>query len=147
MKRAVLFDLDGTLLDTLDDLADSMNAALERTGFPSHPVSSYRYFVGDGVDVLVMTATPIPRTLTLTAYGDMDVSRMTEKPPGRKPIDTRLISFERYDDIVANMKNIIQQKQQVYWVCPLIEETENTHLSNSNDRFRYFKSYFWYGCS
>ena len=51
MKRAVLFDLDG-ILDTLDDLADSMNAALERTGFPSHPVSSYRYFVGDGVDVL-----------------------------------------------------------------------------------------------
>ena len=58
MKRAVLFDLDGTLLDTLDDLADSMNAALERTGFPSHPVSSYRYFVGDGVDVLVRRVLP-----------------------------------------------------------------------------------------
>ena len=58
MKRAVLFDLDGTLLDTLDDLADSMNAALERTGFPSHPVSSYRYFVGDGVDVVVRRVLP-----------------------------------------------------------------------------------------
>lgn len=58
MKRAVLFDLDGTLLDTLEDLADSMNAALKRTGFPPHPVASYRYFVGDGVDMLVQRVLP-----------------------------------------------------------------------------------------
>jgi len=62
MKRAVLFDLDGTLLDTLDDLADSMNAALENMGFPSHPVASYRYFVGDGIDMLVR------RVLSPSAY-------------------------------------------------------------------------------
>ena len=84
---------------------------------------------GKGVDVLVMTATPIPRTLTLTAYGDMDVSRMTEKPPGRKPVDTRLIGFERYDDIVANLKNIIRQDQQVYWVCPLVKESNAIDLA------------------
>lgn len=58
MKRAVLFDLDGTLLDTLDDLADSMNAALERSGFAQHPVDAYRYFVGDGIDMLVRRVLP-----------------------------------------------------------------------------------------
>ena len=89
---------------------------------------------GKGVDVLVMTATPIPRTLTLTAYGDMDVSRMTEKPPGRKPVDTRLIGFERYDDIVANLKNIIRQDQQVYWVCPLVKESDATDLAAAEAR-------------
>ena len=89
---------------------------------------------GKGVDVLVMTATPIPRTLTLTAFGDMDVSRMTEKPPGRKPVDTRLIGFERYDDIVANLKNIIRQDQQVYWVCPLVKESDATDLAAAEAR-------------
>ena len=81
-----------------------------------------------------MTATPIPRTLTLTAYGDMDVSRMTEKPPGRKPVDTRLIGFERYDDIVANLKNIIEQNQQIYWVCPLVKESDVTDLAAAEAR-------------
>ena len=55
---------------------------------------------GRGVDILVMTATPIPRTLTLTAYGDMDVSRLTDKPAGRQPIDTRLIDIARLDDVI-----------------------------------------------
>ncbi|GIR10573.1 MAG: hypothetical protein CM15mP21_8350 [Hyphomicrobiales bacterium] len=88
---------------------------------------------GKGVDVLVMTATPIPRTLTLTAYGDMDVSRMTEKPPGRKPVDTRLIGFERYDDM-SQSENIIRQDQQVYWVCPLVKESDATDLAAAEAR-------------
>ena len=78
MKRAVLFDLDGTLLDTLDDLADSMNAALERTGFPSHPVSSYRYFVGDGVDVLVRRVLPSSALLSMTVY-DLDAGSVSTR--------------------------------------------------------------------
>ena len=63
---------------------------------------------GNGVDVLVMTATPIPRTLTLTAYGDMDVSRMPDKPPGRKPVDTRVISMDRYEEVAQGLSNALQ---------------------------------------
>ena len=76
---------------------------------------------GKGVDVLVMTATPIPRTHAdgLWRHGRVADDRETA---GRKPVDTRLIGFERYDDIVANLKNIIRQDQQVYWVCPLVKK-------------------------
>ncbi len=89
---------------------------------------------GNGVDVLVMTATPIPRTLTLTAYGDMDVSRMIEKPPGRKPVDTRVIGFEKYDDIVAGLANVLSRDQQVYWVCPLVKESDVSDLAAAEAR-------------
>ena len=74
-----------------------------------------------GVDVLVMTATPIPRTLTLTAYGDMDVSRITQKPKGRKPITTRAIPASRMDEIIPAIERAASQGQLIYWVCPLIE--------------------------
>ena len=74
-----------------------------------------------GVDVLVMTATPIPRTLTLTAYGDMDVSRITQKPKGRKPITTRAIPASRMDEIITAIERAASQGQLIYWVCPLIE--------------------------
>ncbi len=74
-----------------------------------------------GVDVLVMTATPIPRTLTLTAYGDMDVSRIKDKPQGRKPIITRAIPLSRSDEIIAAIERAAAQGQLIYWVCPLIE--------------------------
>lgn len=90
---------------------------------------------GKGTDVLVMTATPIPRTLTLTAYGDMDVSQLNEKPPGRKPIDTRLIPIEKIEAMVEGLKRQIAEGARVYWVCPLVEESEKLDLSAAEERY------------
>jgi len=86
------------------------------------------------VDVLVMTATPIPRTLALTAYGDMDVSRLTGRPPGRKPVDTRLLSAERVDEVVEHLRRAIAKGARAYWVCPLVEESELVDLTAAEDR-------------
>jgi ATP-dependent DNA helicase RecG len=86
------------------------------------------------VDVLVMTATPIPRTLALTAYGDMEVSRLTERPAGRKPVDTRVLSAERIDEVVQHLRTAIANGARAYWVCPLVEESENTDLAAAKDR-------------
>ncbi len=94
---------------------------------------------GKGTDVLVMTATPIPRTLTLTAYGDMDVSRLDEKPPGRKPIDTRLIPAEKMDEMVEGLKRQIAESARVYWVCPLVEESEKLDLAAAEERYDILK--------
>jgi ATP-dependent DNA helicase RecG len=74
--------------------------------------------------LLAMTATPIPRTLTLTNYGEMDVSRIDEMPPGRTPVETRVVSLERIDEIVAGLERHIAAGRQAFWVCPLVEESE-----------------------
>ncbi len=74
---------------------------------------------------LSMTATPIPRTLTLAQYGEMEVSRLDEMPPGRQPIDTRVISGERIGDIVGAVERHLASGQQAYWVCPMVRENEN----------------------
>ncbi len=95
---------------------------------------------GSGTDVLVMTATPIPRTLTLTAYGDMDVSRLDEKPPGRMPVDTRLVSLERLDEIVAGIQRAVNNGAKVYWVCPLVEESELIDLAAAEERYAHLKA-------
>lgn len=92
---------------------------------------------GRGVDMLVMTATPIPRTLTLTAYGDMEVSRLDEKPPGRKPIDTRLVNLERLVETISAVQRAIKSGAKVYWVCPLVEESETSDLAAAEDRHRH----------
>ena len=97
---------------------------------------------GRAVDVLVMTATPIPRTLMLTAYGDMDVSRLMEKPAGRKPIKTVLISNDRLDEVVGAVKRAIDGGARVYWVCPLIEESETTDMAAAEARYDHLKSIF-----
>jgi len=94
---------------------------------------------GNGTDVLVMTATPIPRTLTLTAYGDMDVSRLDEKPAGRQPIDTLMVSQERIDEIIAGLKRKITTGTRIYWVCPLVEESEKLDLAAAEERFLLLK--------
>ncbi|MGE0667802.1 MAG: ATP-dependent DNA helicase RecG [Sphingomonadales bacterium] len=90
---------------------------------------------GGPVDVLVMTATPIPRTLTLTTYGDMDVSRLTEKPPGRTPIDTRAMPAARIDEVVAGLHRATERGAQAYWVCPLVEESEVLDVAAAEQRF------------
>jgi len=86
------------------------------------------------VDVLVMTATPIPRTLALTAYGDMDVSRLTGRPPGRKPVDTRVLSAERLDEVIEHLRKAIAKGARAYWVCPLVEESELIDLTAAEER-------------
>jgi len=86
------------------------------------------------VDVLVMTATPIPRTLALTAYGDMDVSRLTGRPPGRKPVETRVLSAERVDEVVTHLRGAIAKGARAYWVCPLVEESEDLDLTAAEER-------------
>ncbi len=92
---------------------------------------------GRAVDMLVMTATPIPRTLVMTAYGDMDVSRLDEKPPGRRPIDTRAIPIARLDEVADGVARAVQQGARAYWVCPLIEESESSDLAAAEERQRY----------
>lgn len=91
---------------------------------------------GTAVDVLVMTATPIPRTLMLTAYGDMDVSRLTERPPGRQPIETRTLALDRLEEVVAGIERALAQGARVYWICPLVEESENSDLAAAEERCR-----------
>lgn len=97
---------------------------------------------GRGTDVLVMTATPIPRTLTLTAYGDMDVSRLDEKPPGRKPVETLLLPNEKLDDMIEGLARKIKEGARVYWVCPLVEESEILDLAAAEERFDILRQRF-----
>jgi ATP-dependent DNA helicase RecG len=91
---------------------------------------------GQATDVLVMSATPIPRTLTLTAYGDMDVSRLEEKPPGRTPVTTRALPLERLDEVVAGIHRSLDNGARVYWVCPLVSESDVLDVSAAEDRFK-----------
>ncbi len=97
---------------------------------------------GRGVDVLVMTATPIPRTLTLTAYGDMDVSRLLEKPAGRKPVQTATVALDRLDEVVSGIHRKVAEGARVYWVCPLVEESEQLDLAAATERHAYLRATF-----
>jgi ATP-dependent DNA helicase RecG len=90
---------------------------------------------GEAVDVLVMTATPIPRTLALTWFGDMDVSVLSEKPAGRLPITTRAVSLDRLDEVVGAVARAIGAGAQVYWVCPLVQESETLDVAAASERF------------
>ncbi|MGI8724868.1 MAG: ATP-dependent DNA helicase RecG [Methyloceanibacter sp.] len=90
---------------------------------------------GKGAELLVMTATPIPRTLLLTSYGDMDVSRIDEKPPGRKPIATRAVPLDRLEEVIAGVERAIAEGAQVYWVCPLVAESETLDMAAAEERF------------
>jgi ATP-dependent DNA helicase RecG len=90
---------------------------------------------GQGADVLVMTATPIPRSLALANYGDMDVSLLDEKPPGRTPVQTALVSAGRIDEVIDHLRGAVAEGRQAYWVCPLVEESEAVDLAAAADRF------------
>ena len=93
-------------------------------------------------DVLVMTATPIPRTLQLTAYGDMDVSRLTGKPPGRRPVETRVLPASRLDEVIAGLKRAVAKGARAYWVCPLVEESEKSDLAAAEERAAMLRGVF-----
>jgi ATP-dependent DNA helicase RecG len=95
-----------------------------------------------GANVLVMTATPIPRTLLMTHYGDLDVSKLTEKPAGRKPIVTTITAAERIEDVIDGLKRAIAQGAQIYWVCPLIENTGASEMAAAEERYAHLAQVF-----
>ena len=97
---------------------------------------------GKSADMLVMTATPIPRTLALTYYGDMEASQIDELPPGRKPIATRVLHSSRLDEVAAALKRTLAEGNKVYWVCPLVEESEKLDLAAAEERFEYLNKLF-----
>ena len=90
---------------------------------------------GRNVDVMVMTATPIPRSLAMTAYGDLDHSQLDEKPVGRLPIDTRVIAGERLDDIVDGLRRALGDGKRAYWICPLVDESDQLDIAAAEARF------------
>ena len=98
---------------------------------------------GEAVDVLVLSATPIPRTLVLTYFGDMDVSELREKPAGRQPIDTRAIPDARLNEIIDAVGRAVDGGKRVYWICPLVEESEEiAHLTDATQRFEILQKRF-----
>ena len=100
---------------------------------------------GEAVDVLVLSATPIPRTLVLTYFGDMDVSELREKPAGRQPIDTRAIPQSRLSEVVDAVGRALTAGKRVYWICPLVEESEAEgieHLTDATQRFEVLRKRF-----
>ncbi|WP_425909296.1 ATP-dependent DNA helicase RecG [Nitrobacter sp. TKz-YC02] len=97
---------------------------------------------GEAVDVLVLSATPIPRTLVLTYFGDMDVSELREKPAGRQPIDTRAVPDNRLDEVIDAVGRAVKAGKLVYWICPLVEESETVDLTDAEQRFDSLKARF-----
>ena len=97
---------------------------------------------GHKPDLLVMTATPIPRTLALTSYGDLDISKLDEKPAGRKPIETRILPMQRLDDVIEGVERAIKKGDQIYWVCPLVEDSDLIDLTSVEDRHRQLSAIF-----
>ncbi len=89
---------------------------------------------GRDADTLLMSATPIPRTLMMTAYGDLDTSRLTEKPPGRRPVDTRTLPLERLGEVAAGVGRVLAQGAKAYWICPLVDESEESDLAAARER-------------
>lgn len=97
---------------------------------------------GRHTDLLVMTATPIPRTLVLTHFGDMAVSVLKEKPKGRQPIDTAVLSIGDYDRVISRLLSRLPEGAQAYWVCPLVEESEHLQVVSAEDRFAELQKVF-----
>lgn len=95
---------------------------------------------GAAADVLVMTATPIPRSLELALHGHMDVSVLDEKPPGRKPVKTALVSTARLSEVVEHLRDAVAEGRQAYWVCPLVEESESVDLTAAEERFKHLRA-------
>jgi ATP-dependent DNA helicase RecG len=97
---------------------------------------------GQAVDMLVLTATPIPRTLVLTYFGDMEISELREKPAGRQPIDTRTVALDRLNEVVDAVGRALDEGKRVYWVCPLVAESEMSDLAAAEERFADLRKHF-----
>jgi ATP-dependent DNA helicase RecG len=97
---------------------------------------------GSGAELLVMTATPIPRTLLLTSYGDMDVSRLDAKPPGRTPVATRTLPLDRLDEVIEGIARAVKGGAQVYWVCPLVADSEVLDIATAEARHAELRARF-----
>jgi ATP-dependent DNA helicase RecG len=100
---------------------------------------------GEAVDVLVLSATPIPRTLVLTYFGDMDISELRDKPAGRQPIDTRAVPDSRLEEVMDGVGRALSAGKLAYWICPLVEESEaegTGHLTNATERFESLQKRF-----
>ena len=92
-----------------------------------------------------MTATPIPRSLSLAQFGEMDLSVLDEKPPGRTPVTTALVSTDRVDEVIAKLRGAIAEGRQAYWVCPLVEESETIDMTAADQRFKSLRAAFGEG--
>ena len=91
---------------------------------------------GRDADTLLMSATPIPRTLMMTVYGDLDTSRLTDKPPGRQKVDTRTLPLDRIEEVTEAIGRALQRGAKVFWVCPIVEESENADIAAAEERYR-----------
>jgi ATP-dependent DNA helicase RecG len=97
---------------------------------------------GEAADILVMTATPIPRTLVLTYFGDMDVSNLREKPAGRQKVETRALPLERLEELISRLRQALANGARVFWVCPLVEESEALDAAAVHERFLHLQKVF-----
>ena len=91
---------------------------------------------GENVHLLLLTATPIPRSLSMTVYGDLDLSEIKEKPKNRKKIITKVLPLEKYEKVKMAISRALENEEKIYWVCPLLEETEKIDLVSLNNRFK-----------
>jgi ATP-dependent DNA helicase RecG len=129
-EEVVFKDLALAVIDAQHRFGVQQRLALQAKGGPY------------GANVLFMTATPIPRTLLLTHYGDLDVSKLTEKPAGRRPITTAAIPTERMEEVIDGLKRALQAGAQIYWVCPLVEDTGKSELAAAEERAAHLRQHF-----
>ena len=129
-EEVVFKDLGFAVIDEQHRFGVQQRLALQAKGGPY------------GANVLFMTATPIPRTLLLTHYGDLEVSKLTEKPAGRKPVTTLAVSTDRIDEIFEGLGRALEQQAQIYWVCPLVETSDKSELAAAEERAAHLKQYF-----
>ena len=151
-RRAILAGLESGEIDILVGTHALFQASIEFRDLGLAVVDEQHRFgvhqrlalqgKGRGVDVLVMTATPIPRTLVLTYFGDMEVSQLPDKPAGRKPVETRSVSLDRLADVVDGLKRALADGQKVYWVCPLVEESEVLDVTAAEERYATLRQVF-----
>ena len=129
-EEVVYKDLGFAVIDEQHRFGVQQRLALQAKGGPY------------GANVLFMTATPIPRTLLLTHYGDLEVSKLTEKPAGRKPVTTRAVSNDRIEEVMEGLGRALNQGAQMYWVCPLVESTGKSELAAAEERAAHLRQFF-----